>query len=264
MINNMQKAIIRKDIHGITANNRMLSVMFIVPLVLMVVMPTIFIISMYFSPEDEVRKMAALLESTGDALHPDDMKITAVKMLLNYVIPGFFLLIPIMASSVMAANAFVGEKEKKTLETLLYCPLPLKAIFSAKIMASFLLSMAVSAVSFIVMLIVFEIEAYFLTGFPVLPGISWLVVMLLVSPAVSILSINLIVRGSAKAQSSEESQQRSVFLVLPVVMLVASQFTGILLLNAWVLLALGAVLAAAALFTLRGSFAKFQYEMLLR
>lgn len=41
------------------------------------------------------------------------------------------LMIPVMASSVMAASSFVGEKEKHTLETLLYSPLSLKQLFQS-------------------------------------------------------------------------------------------------------------------------------------
>jgi len=172
-------------------------------------------------------------------------------------------LIPIMAATVMAASAFVGEKEKKTLETLLYCPLPLKEIFGAKILASFILSMAVTFISFVVMLIAVEATVLVLSGAMVMPSINWLIIMLLVSPSISLLAINLIVRGSAKAQSFEESQQRAVFLVLPVILLVTAQFTGIMLLSAWLLLAIGAVVAVAALLMFRGSFGKFQYETLL-
>ena len=65
--------------------------------------------------------------------------------------PLYFLIIPIMAATVMSATSFVGEKEKQTLETLLYCPLSLKQIFRAKVLASFLLSMLVSGISFVAM-----------------------------------------------------------------------------------------------------------------
>ena len=50
------------------------------------------------------------------------------------------------------------EKEKRTLETLLYCPLSLRKIFQAKVLASFLLSMTVSLFSFAAMLLVMETE----------------------------------------------------------------------------------------------------------
>jgi len=261
MLNTMQTAIIFKDIQGITANKRMLSVLFIVPLVMTVMMPSIFIMTIQFGPEDEVVQLAGMMgyAPAGSA----NLQQTAIALIINYVMPIFFLLIPIMASSVMAANSFVGEKEKRTLETLLYSPLPLKDIFSAKILASFLLSMAVSFFSFIVMFLAIEIEVFLTGGALVMPGINWLIVMLLASPSASLLTVNLIVRGSAKSQSSEESQQRAGFLVLPIMLLAVGQFSGIMLLSAWLFLAIGAALAAIALLLLKGSFGKFQYETLL-
>ena len=63
------------------------------------------------------------------------------------------------------------------------------------------------------------------------PSVSWLVVMLLLSPAISLIAVTLIVRGSAKAQSVEESQQAAVFLIIPLILLIAGQFTGVLLMN---------------------------------
>ena len=75
--------------------------------------------------------------------------------------------------------------------------------------------------------------------------------------------MTLIVRGSAKAQSVEESQQSAVFLIIPVVLLMAGQFTGAMLLNAWILLGLGALCALLAWILLKKSMTRFTYEMLL-
>ena len=269
MLDYKQIAIIKKDIRSITANKRMLSVLLIVPLVMTVIVPSIFILVMLFSPMDssDMRQMLGMLGPgylDGYSLDSVDFRSVLINVVINYIMPLFFLLIPVMASSVMAASAFVGEKEKSTLETLLYCPLPLNKIFSAKILASFILSMAVSFLSFIIMMIVIEMEVLIVTGTMVMPDIKWLVVMLLVSPAVALFAINLIVRGSAKSQSMEESQQRAVFLVLPIILLAIGQFTGVMILSVWFLFAIGAVIAAIALFMFRGSFGKFQYETLLR
>jgi len=267
MINAGQIAIIKKDISGITSNKRMFSVLLIVPLVMTVFLPTVFILTFQFTPADspDFAEMLPLLGAAGaSAASADELRPMVIKAILNNILPLFFLLIPIMASTVMAAGAFVGEKEKSTLETLLYCPLPLKDIFGAKIMASFLLSAAVSALSFIVMLTVVEAELFFITGAVIMPDINWPIILFLVSPSVSLLAINLIVRGSAKAQSSEESQQRSVFLVLPIILLAVGQFAGVMLLSPWLLLAIGLALAAIAVLLFRGSFGKFQYENLLR
>ena len=124
--------------------------------------------------------------------------------------------------------------------------------------------MLVSFLSFFAMILVLETEVYFLMGQLLLPGLNWLVIMLLVSPAISLIAITLIVRGSAKAQSVEESQQGAVFLIIPVILLVVGQFTGLLLMSVWILLGLGALCAILAWFLLKKSMGRFTYEMLLK
>ena len=169
-----------------------------------------------------------------------------------------------MAASVMAASSFVGEKEKRTLETLLYCPLSIKEIFQAKIFASFIMSMMVSFASFFAMIIVVETEVFLTMEQFIWPNISWLFIMLLLAPSISLLAITFIVRISAKAQTMEEAQQRSAFLILPLVLVMVGQFSGILLLNTWALLVMGIVLMLIAGFFINNSMKKLSYEMLLK
>jgi len=269
MINKMQIAIIKKDILSITANKRMLTVLITVPLVMTVALPLIFILTVMLSPVDSP-DMAQLIQLMKNSypnsfnLNNGNIQYMLIDMIMNNVIPIFFILIPIMASSVMASGSFVGEKEKSTLETLLYCPLPLKKIFNAKILASFLLSMAVSVVSFIVLTIVTEVLFFVLTESLIAFSINWLIILLLVSPAAAVISINLIVRNSAKAQSFEEAQQSSLFLVLPVMLLVVGQFTGIMMISVKIFLLIAVVLVLIAALSFKSSFKKFNYEALLR
>ena len=169
-----------------------------------------------------------------------------------------------MASSVMAASSFVGEKEKHTLETLLYSPLSLRQLFQSKILAGFSVGMMVSYFSFAAMLLVVEMEVYFLTGNLITPGISWLIIMLLIAPSFSLVAIAVTVRSSAKAKTIEEAQQRAVFLIFPILALVIGQFAGILLLNSWILLGLGAVLVVLDMLLMRGAAGSFTYEKLLK
>ena len=158
----------------------------------------------------------------------------------------------------------MGEKEKHTLETLLYCPLSVKEIFRAKVLASFLLSMLVSLVSFAAMLTVLELESVFLMGSPLLPRGGWVIVLFLLSPAVSLIAVTLIVRNSARAQSVEESQQSAVFLIIPVILLVVGQFAGVMILNVWILLGLSIVCALLARLLVQRAVKRFTYEMLLK
>jgi len=263
MINAMQIAIIKRDLGSIVSNKRFFPVLLIVPLVLTVILPSIFILLIHFFPEgmDDFKNLLDMLPLSGQS---DTISRTLIGLIINNIMPVFFMFVPIMAASVMAASSFVGEKEKRTLETLLYCPLSLKQIFQSKVWASFILSMLVSFASFLAMLVVVEIEILLTTGSMLLPDISWLVIMLVVSPAVSLLAITLIVSGSAKAQTMEESQQRAVFLILPLLLLIVGQFTGVILINAWILLGVGAVFAALAVILMKSSMRKFTYEILLR
>jgi len=269
MISKMQIAIIKKDILSITANKRMLTVLIVVPLVMTIFLPLMFILIIMLLPADspDTLQLIQIFESSYpelNNLNNDNIKYTLVNMILNNVIPIFFILIPVMASSVMASGSFVGEKEKSTLETLLYCPLSLKKIFNAKILASFLLSMAVSVSSFIAMIFVTETVFFALTESLIALNINWIIILLLVSPAAAVISINLIVRNSAKAQSFEEAQQSSLFLVFPIMLLVVGQFTGIMMLSVKLFLSIAAVLVIIAALTFKSSFKKFNYEALLR
>lgn len=263
MINSMQMALIKKDLRNITANKRMFSILLIIPLIFTVVMPSIFILSTALAPANtnDLENLINLLPTntlSGDPRH------IVIGLILNNILPVFFLMIPIMVATVMAASSFVGEKEKRTLETLLYCPLSLKQIFNAKILASFTLSMLVSLTSFIMMILVVEMELQLALGSMILPDISWVILMLLVCPAISLIAITVIVYGSAKAQTMEEAQQRSVFLILPIIMLAVGQFAGVMLISSWVFLGLGVILAIIALLIMKGLFGKFNYETVLK
>lgn len=261
-MNKKQLTLIKKDIRSITSNKQVFMVMLIVPLALTVVLPSIFVFVTILVPE-AASDFQALVEMLPISTQEQSQEQLILSLILNQIMPVFFLLIPIMASSIMAASSFVGEKEKRTLETLLYSPLSLKQLFQAKILAAFSVGMIVSFISFIAMIIVVGIEMLMLTDAVILPDINWLVIMLVLAPSISLVSIGITVLGSAKSQTIEESQQRAVFLVLPIIGLVIGQFTGIILVNSRLLLVIGIILALLAGFIMKNIGGKFSYEKLL-
>lgn len=261
-MNRAMYAVMKKDFRGIISNRRLFLELLIVPLILTIVLPSIFVVAIHFAPDDpDILKMLELLPQ-GSRTGGVEMAVTG--LILNYILPVFFLMIPIMTASIMAASSFVGEKEKHTLETLLYCPLSVKQIFQAKVLASFLFSMMVALISFAAMMIVLEVEAFFIMDRLIMPAAGWIVILCLLSPSISLITVTLIVRGSAKAQSVEESQQGAVFLIVPLILLVAGQFAGVMLLNVWILLGLGVLCALLAWVLLQKAVGRFTYEMLLK
>jgi len=232
-------------------------------LALTIVLPSIIVFVTVLVPEStsDFQKLLNMLPIPAGEYNQEQMILGLV---LNKIMPAFFLMIPVMASSVMAASSFVGEKEKHTLETLLYSPLSLKQLFQSKILAGFSVGMMVSYISFAAMMLVLEIEMLFLTGNVMMPDISWLIIMLFIAPALSVVAIAVTVRGSAKAQTIEEAQQRAVFLIFPILALVIGQFTGVILVNSGLLLGLGIVLAVLDVLLMRGAARKFTYEKLMK
>jgi len=254
-------ALIRKDLRSVTANHRMLVTLLVVPLVLTVFLPTVAVVTLHTAPEEaaDFQKLLALLPvaAGGEGVERQNL-------LLNYVLPLFFLIIPVMTASVMASASFVGEREKHTLETLLYGPLSLRQVFRAKVLAAFTLSMGVSLLSFGIMLAVFEGEVLWLTGQLLAPAPAWLLVLLLVAPAVALIAIPLMVRLSVKAKSAEDAQQGATFLLLPVILLLVGQFSGVLLVSPTLLLVLGVGCAGVAALLMRRAMGNFTYERFLQ
>ena len=258
-----QFALIKKDMRSVTSNKQVFTVLLIVPIVLTIALPSIFVFVISFAPDaaSDFQKLLDMLPAPNGEYSQQQQIFS---LILNQIMPSFFLIIPIMASSVMAASSFVGEKEKHTLETLLYSPLSLRQLFQSKILAGLSVGMMISYSSFAAMLLVMELEAFFLTGNLLLPAASWLAIMLLIAPAISLVAIAVTVRSSAKAQTIEEAQQRAVFLIFPILALVIGQFTGIILISAGLLWGVGIVLAALAILLVKRAAGNFTYEKLLK
>lgn len=127
-MNAQQLALIKKDIRSIISNKQVLMVMLMVPLALSIVLPSIIVFVTVLVP-DAVSDFQKLLEMLPVPAGEYNQEQMILGLVLNKIMPAFFLIIPVMASSVMAASSFAGEKEKHTLETLLYSPLSLKQLF---------------------------------------------------------------------------------------------------------------------------------------
>jgi ABC-type Na+ efflux pump permease subunit len=83
-----------------------------------------------------------------------------VKYFLVYIMAPLFLIIPLMVSSVIAADSFAGEKERKTMEALLYTPTTDRELFVAKLLSGWLAALAVALVGFVLYVIMANAAAW--------------------------------------------------------------------------------------------------------
>ena len=110
-----------------------------------------------------------------------------VKLSLDFMFPAYFLIIPIMCSGIIGASSFVGEKEHKTLELLLYTPISMEQPLKAKVLGVFIPAYTITVVSFIVFGIIFNIGGYIYFGRIIFPDTRWLLIIFWISPIITVL-----------------------------------------------------------------------------
>ena len=167
-----------------------------------------------------------------------------------------------MVSAVLAADAFAGEKERKTLESLLHLPISDRELFFAKLATAFLPAIAVSWIGFIAFCFVSNGVAWPVLHRIFVPTSLWLVMILWVAPAVATLGLAVMVRISARARTSQEANQLGGAVILPLIFLAVGQSSGLLLVDLPVGIAIGAVIWVVALWLVRGGAKRFTRDQL--
>lgn len=242
-------AIARKDMRAIFANIQIWLPMMILPLILGFAMPIGLMWGLLrFGVEggsDSVQSLLALLEKlppspltdTLAAMSSVDQQVAY--LLANFFMAPFFLLIGLMASSVVSADSFAGEKERGTLESLLFSPTDLVSLFLGKVLAAFLPAICLSIGTFLLYGVTVNALGWQLFGGLFFPRLNWLPLMLLVIPMISLLAVLVNVFISAKVSTFQAAYQMGGLLALPVIGLLLGQVSGLLLLDTAVLILVG-------------------------
>jgi ABC-2 type transport system permease protein len=79
------------------------------------------------------------------SLPPEEQLIVLVN---GYLLAPLFLIVPLMVSAVLAADAFAGEKERRTSRRSSTCPSTNRDLFLAKLLGAFIPAIAVSWIGF--------------------------------------------------------------------------------------------------------------------
>ncbi|MEJ2243025.1 MAG: ABC transporter permease subunit [Candidatus Bathyarchaeota archaeon] len=192
-----------------------------------------------------------------------ELQIMIYVMAIYFFAP-FFLIIPLMASSVLASDSFAGEKERKTIEGLLATPISDSELLFGKMLVSFIPSMLVTIISFVVYTIIFDVLSFGLfNGMLLLPSLDWILLIFGLAPTVALASIGLTVIISAKVKGFREAQQISVILLLPILGLVFGQISGALIFGPAVIAVLAALFVALDFVVFRIGVKMFKREEIL-
>jgi ABC-2 type transport system permease protein len=188
---------------------------------------------------------------------------TWVVMMTGYLLAPFILIMPLMFSTIIGAESFVGEKERKTVEALIHSPISDGELFVGKTLASVLPAVVLTWVSFLVYGVVVNVASFEVMGRVWFPPPTWWPLVLWVAPAVATLGMAVTVLISTRVNTFMEAYQMSASLVVVVLALVVGQVTGILYLSVGMALAIGGVTWLTDAVLIRIGIRSFRREKLL-
>jgi ABC-2 type transport system permease protein len=181
------------------------------------------------------------LQAQVAALSPDQLPIV---LILGYLVAPLFLVLPLMLSCMIAAEAFVGEKERRTLEALLYTPATDGELFLGKALAAIIPGIVYTWINFAIFAIVTNLAGYPVMGRFWFPTPSWWALMIVVVPAVVLLGVAATVIISTRVRTFMEAYQASGILIILILVLMVAQATGLLYLSPLVAVIVGLVVFA--------------------
>ena len=241
-------AIMRKDLRVVLQNKGVVLPIILVPVILFVVLPLLVLVlpaamgSAGAGSNDLQELLAMVSPGLRAQLDGLDANAAGAVFFLVYMLAPLFLIVPLMVANVIAADSFVGEKERKTLEALLYTPTTDGELLTGKLLSAWLPALAVSLLGYGLYSVTANLAAAQLVGRPLFPNLIWTVMVVWVAPAAAAFGLTTMILVSVRAKTFQDAYQTGSLVVLPVVILLLGQAVGVIYFSVWLTLGLGLAL----------------------
>ncbi len=244
-------AIMRKDLQVAGQNKGVMLPILILPLIFFVVLPWLVtlvpsLVNLGGVSANNLDQLQTLIQRMPAGFQQEmagyEGNQLLVAFFLVYMMAPFFLIVPLMVSSVIAADSFAGEKERKTMEALLYSPTTDRELFIAKLLSGWVAAIVVALGGFVLYAVMANAAAWPLMHRIFFPNPMWLVLIIWVVPALPGLGLGVMVLVSARAQGFQDAYQTGGLVVLPVLFLVFGQVTGVMYFSVPMVILLGLVI----------------------
>ena len=229
------KAIIRRDLLAVTRSKGVMLPLIIVPLIFMIILPGVF---GFFGPVlmelpgANMPDIALFLDMLPPAMLAQfegySYEQIMIIFILVYMLAPMFLIIPLMVASVVAADSFAGEKERKTLEALIYTPTTDLELFIGKVLSAMVPAMGVTLVGFLLYALTANLAAWQTMERIFFPNTVWIILVLWVAPGTAATGLGATVIVSSRVNSFQEANQIAGIIVLPILALVVAQISGVM------------------------------------
>jgi ABC-2 type transport system permease protein len=243
------RTVMRKDLTAVRRSKAIVLPMILVPLVLIVLLPISLGLLARSAPTLQVSDAlgSPFVEDLTRPVLDLPERERLVVLVLGYLLSPLLLVIPLMVSAVLAADAFAGEKERRTLESLLHLPIADRDLFVAKVLGAFVPAVVISWASALLYAVLSNVIAWSAADGPILPFWQWALMVIWLAPAVALLALGLLVVVSSRAKTTQEANQLGGAVILPLIFLAAAQASALLLTPWPAVVVVGAVVWAAGL-----------------
>lgn len=243
-------AIARKDLKEVRQNKVAWGPAIAIPLIFAIALPLLFSVLPQVMPVEDIQRELGDMETLMKNLPPsiqaifEGLKLEQMFVLYMtaFMLAPLFLIMPLMFSSVVGADSFVGERERKTMEALLYSPATDMELFLGKVLAAVIPAISLSWLTYLVYIIVVNVASYGLFQRIWFPLPTWWPLMFWLTPAFALLGISATVMISARVKTFMEAYQLSGSLVVLVLALVVGQATGVLFLGVGTVMVVGTLI----------------------
>jgi ABC-type Na+ efflux pump permease subunit len=241
--------VIRKDLTAVRRSKAITLPMVLVPVILIVALPLSVGLLARNAPTDQIDTAlnSPLVRDLVEPILDLPERERIVVMVLGYLLSPLLLVIPLMVSAVLAADAFAGEKERRTLESLLHLPIADRDLFVAKVLGAFLPAVIITWVGAVLYVVLCNAIAWPVLDRPFLPFGQFTVMILWVAPGVAALALGLLVIVSSRARTTQEANQLGGAVILPLIFVAAAQASALLLAPVVAVVAIGALIWAVAI-----------------
>ncbi len=241
------RAIALKDYKEVRQNKAAWIPALVLPLVFAVAMPLGFTLLPQLIPTEDIAQEMGDMQDLIGLMPPAIQQIFAstsleqgfIIYMTAFMFAPMFLIMPLMFSSIIGADSFVGERERKTMEALLYTPSSDGTLFMGKILASVVPAVLLSWFTYAVYIVVVNAASWPLFGRIWFPLPAWWPLMFWLTPAISLLGMAATVLISSRVKTFMEAYQLTGSLVIFVLLLMVGQISGVLFLGVFSTFAIG-------------------------
>lgn len=257
--------VFRKDWSEIRHSKQLIVPVILMPLVMVVILP-IVAIQIPVSMSTTSQYSSALLELPFQ-ISSLTVGMTNVQAFVYTMATVFFapftMLVPLIVASIIASDSFAGEKERKTIEALLATPISDSEMLFGKILASFIPTMASTALAFVAYAAITDYLDFPIFGHLILPNLMWILIILGLAPTFAIAATGLTVIISVRVSGTREAQQLSGLLVIPIIGVMFAQTSGVMILGTASLVSLILIMCVVDYLIIRVGTRLFNREKIL-